>query len=65
MAAAVLTAAEIFAALAAGGWNLDQMIEHLKLKGETKHAQTLENLKAAATPVTSSDSLWDETHANE
>lgn len=51
MVAVLVDASAIFAALAAGGWNLDQLIDHLKARGETKHAQTLENLKAAAVPV--------------
>lgn len=51
MVAIALTAVQIVAALAAAGWNIDQIIEHLKAKGEVQHAATLENLKAAATPV--------------
>jgi hypothetical protein len=55
MASALLTAAEIVAALAAGGWNLDQLIDHLKATGKPQHAATLETLKAQAQPAVQSD----------
>jgi hypothetical protein len=57
MVAVLVDASAILAALAAAGWNIDQIVESLKKKGETKHAQTIENLKAAAVPVTVANPL--------
>jgi hypothetical protein len=52
MVATAVAAVEILAGLAAAGVSIDELITRLKAKGETEHAATLENLKAAGTPTT-------------